>query len=417
MKKIIIVFLLLIPIKVNGKVIYSDYYLYKENESVFYEENDLLKREEKTLYNNYLLVREDIGYLSLNNNDYLVDEDDYIEKEVYLDSYEEGATGPHTSFINTYNKDFQYIIMNNFKEGDIKFNKMFFYLSGERIHFTIHNTNFLFRDNVGNNSQMILNFNRLLPMDELVIDFHFTIMHSDEITFDFYLTDDLNSDYTLFENKVIRHDETEIYSVNFKGYEKKHYFLSKEILYKHYLMNKEITNQYTKEPLSNYLHDLNDKKIVYDYYKRDKIIINEEVNNLNDTIIEYSSSNIAKINNLNLFENGIQNIEICLESGFCFKEEININIQEINNEKITEINNKETKPKEKLENNNKPKEVIKITNKEMRSIPREEIITKELLNMSTKEEKKSNKLLFITLIILILLVIILKLRKGFVESV
>ena len=56
-------FLLLIPIKVNGKVIYSDYYLYKENESVFYEENDLLKREEKTLYNNYLLVREDIGYL------------------------------------------------------------------------------------------------------------------------------------------------------------------------------------------------------------------------------------------------------------------------------------------------------------------------------------------------------------------
>ena len=53
----------------------------------------------------------------------------------------------------------------------------------------------------------------------------------------------------------------------------------------------------------------------------------------------------------------------------------------------------------------------------MRSIPREEIITKELLNMSTKEEKKSNKLLFIPLIILILLVIILKLRKGFVESV
>ena len=35
MKKIIIVFLLLIPIKVNGKVIYSDYYLYKEMKAYF----------------------------------------------------------------------------------------------------------------------------------------------------------------------------------------------------------------------------------------------------------------------------------------------------------------------------------------------------------------------------------------------
>ncbi len=397
MKKIYLL-LMLLPLKVNAHVIFSDYSLVLENSPNYLKESDTLKREEKHLYQNYRLKKENLGYFSLSEKiTGKVDYDDFLEKEIYLTKYEEGATGPYTNYVNNYNKKFRYLKINNFETKDVILNKIQIFDNDERIYFTIHQTNFLFRDTVNEESEIILDFINSYNLDNIKIIFFINATHSENITFNFSFTDNIDNEFVLFHANSLRNEDQEKYTVFFnEEKESISYFLKHEKLYNHFILKREYVDLYTEKALENHFLDKDKCKIKYDYYKRDKILINTNINDLNDPIVVYTSSNIKSIDNFDILKNGIQTINVCLESGYCFLKDINVDIKrrEFRNTNLTSI-----KKSEKI-----------IINE-----PKENIIIKS--NEKLKSEKKNYKNIFISLSMLLFLLIILKFKRSYVESV
>ena len=82
-RKILYALILFIPLIVNAEEkFYTSYYLKESNSVNYKEESETIKREEIKLYNTYILQRKDKGYFE-NNNEYIKDENDYIEETVY----------------------------------------------------------------------------------------------------------------------------------------------------------------------------------------------------------------------------------------------------------------------------------------------------------------------------------------------
>ena len=82
-RKILYALILFIPLIVNAEEkFYTSYYLKESNSVNYKEESETIKREEIKLYNSYVLQRKDKGYFE-NNNEFIKDENDYIEETVY----------------------------------------------------------------------------------------------------------------------------------------------------------------------------------------------------------------------------------------------------------------------------------------------------------------------------------------------
>ena len=108
MKKFILLMgIIIFPLNVKAEEFYTNYHLRETEVENFYEESDLLKREEKHLYNNYYEKRVNEGYYELDKNPIdapLIDKKDFIYD--YAGYYENQVNDKDTVYgIGSMNMD------------------------------------------------------------------------------------------------------------------------------------------------------------------------------------------------------------------------------------------------------------------------------------------------------------------------
>lgn len=415
MKKIlsyIILLLLFIPVYCSAKIKYTDYYLFEKESKNYYEESDLLKKEELYYYLNYNYEISEEKYCFLNQNPDnlpILNQEDYIINTIKSKEYSNDSEGPFsTHYINDILK-VKYIKLNNFISNQTSIEKITFYSGNEIIFYWIYDKNFYYNKIINNDSQIIIDLRDYYNINNLNIIIEFKSLELENIEFNLGVSNDLITYYT-FHNKVLRSNPLELHKINFiigevPNENLTNYFIKEDVLYKYYNLKRVDSNVYTQKPLINYEHDITKYMKKYNYYKRDKIEIANEIRNIDDLIIKFSTIDILNISNLNLFENKIQNIKICLVNNICFTEDILINIKEKMRQKAKKNN---------LKNNISNLEIEKsITESEMLNLSKDIII-----KTNNNYHKQYISILFgIFIIILTFLIIIKKRNRRNVELV
>lgn len=346
-----ILLLLFIPLSCNAEISYTDYSLYEKESLNYYEETELLKREEIKHYLNYKYEKSDGDYFLLNENPInlpLLDNNDYINENIRMEEYSIDCEGPYSTHHLNENFRIRYIKINNFNVNQTFIKNISIYLEDNTVFYYIYDKNFYFNENLNIDSEMIIDLRNHYLVKDLNITINFNSIELNNIEYDFSISDDLEN-YHTFNNIVLRSNLKESHIVNFTTKDNLgiiNYFNKEVIKYKYYKFIRINSDIYTKNPVENYEHDLTKFISKYNYYLRDKIEISNEITNINDPLIKYSSNNILSIDNLNLFENGTQNISICLINNKCLNKDILINI-------------KKTKLKDKKSNNDEAVLIIK----------------------------------------------------------
>lgn len=303
-KKIIFLISLFVMIKsVNAETIYGEYY---KVESLFNEPLDEIKIDSYKVYNTYKLEYVDLGYLE-ENNKYIKDENDYIEGlfDTTIDNDSEEYITISTLSLER-NTIFFGDIDTNFKVSEIEI-----YYKNEKIDYEINNehiyrnieyikdddTNTIF-ENTRNYNNLVLVLNKYYPSEYLKV-----IIHTEENTsFNFKI---------YVDNKIpikINSSNKHIITFNTDKSDTNALYQYKEFkrLYKYYKNEKNIKNIYVKSG-DNIL--LDDYKIITEYYKRDKLVIDDNlVINKNSTdinsFIKYSSKDVIISDNIDYTKNG-----------------------------------------------------------------------------------------------------------------
>lgn len=416
MKKILLLILLL-PVSVNAKTIYSNYQLIDRSDDYYYEESDLSKREEKILYQNYHYLKTNEAYFLLGENPAdapLIDEDDYLTKEVAVNKYEDWGVDSYTTHEINNDLKVRYLKLHNFNAPNTKINYVKTFVNDVINFFQINNSNYYFKTILQNNSQVILDLGKEVNLSDLKIQINFITEDLNNLKFDVSVSSNLIS-FVHFKNEVLISDYDQQYFIDFKNeniYEYQHYFLLNKTFYKYYNLVRVNKDIYTEKPLDGYYHDLDDYQKKYNYYQRDKVVINKEINNLDDLIITYTSSDVSKITNLDLSFNGLQKIEVCLTNGFCFDEEILVNIKKpiITEEVIKDAIVEKTQITKKTSKN-----IIEISTEPSLDIL--SINNNITQNKTVEKETKLSKISIFIVIISIILGIMLKIKRRYVESV
>ncbi|MDD4705644.1 MAG: hypothetical protein PHS24_00315 [Bacilli bacterium] len=412
MKRLILLFLLLllIPINCNAEILYTDYYLLEKDSNNYYEESDIIKREETNKYLNFNYERNEEGYYLLDKNPEslpFVDKDDYIKKSNKEHLIAED--GPITEHFINENINVKYIRINNFVTNQTSIKNISIYSGEELIFYYIYHKNFSYRKIIPSYGELIIDLRTFYPLNSISLIIRFETSSLDDISYDIGFKNDLTN-YQTFHNNVLRSNLNENHKLNFINEDT----LTDIILYKYYNLKRLNSSIYSEEPLINFEHDLLNYKKTYTYYKRDKIEINDEIVNINDPIIKFSSIEILNIDNLDLFNNGNQEIKICLINNNCLNKNILVNIPKEKEKKVI-INN--IKNKNKKEINNKSKYLITDDLEEIK-IKNLNIINEDEKNI--KRDKYNlylNILGIIFIIILIFSLIIRKINRTNVEMV
>lgn len=409
MKKLMLVFLmlLLIPINCNAEILYTDYYLLEKDSNHYYEESDMIKRKETFKYLNFNYERDEEGYYLLNENPDslpLIDKNDYIKKS--NNDYFIVEDGPITEHLIKENINVKFIKINNFVTNQTKIKNISIYSGDELLFYNIYDKNFYYRNIIPSNGELIIDLRAFYSLNSLSLIIRFETLNLDEISYDIGVTNDLTN-YQTFHNNVLRNNLNENHKLNFIDEDT----IAEVTLYKYYNLKRVDSNIYSEKPLLNFKHDLLKYKKTYTYYKRDKIEINDEILNINDPIIQYSSAEILSITNLDLFNNGNQEIKICLINNNCLNKKILVNIPK---EEQKKVNISNVKYKNNKDINNKPKHFIK------NDLEDTKIKNLSISNEEVKSEKNNpylNILVIIFIIILVFLIIIRKRNRINVEMV
>lgn len=453
MKKIILVFLLVIlPIKVKAIDFYTNYELVKEAALEFLEETELLKREEFILYNNYKeeIINEDYYELGKNpNNAPFIDKDDYvIINENYQENNLEGNEIYNLSKIykNVLTK-LRYIKIRMIDCPSAILKEINIYYEDILINYDFIDKEYDFNHVLSSNEELIIDLNKdydvskikleLLFKDEKMNNIEYKLSVSQKGYNFTYPTMYLTNKLTRFkeEEKVITEflqeaDFIEVLDdiswIKDKDITNFNYYKLEKILYKYFNLNKVYLNQYTDVPLDNYKHDLLDKRIVYNYYQREKITLEDNITDLNTIIKNTTIKNYDHIKTDIIYEdlyNGI--IKITYKDNIFYHkfnlpdwslneedrfEDINKNNDVINEDINTGdiIDKKEVLAfKEQVINNE--------TNKNMTTIKPNISINYED-NNEVIDKKKSINNNYIFLIIFILLAIILLIFDKYIHK-
>lgn len=411
--KYILLTLLFMPVYCNAKVRYTDYYLFKKDSESYYEESDLLKREDVYYYLNYNYEIGEEHYYLLDENPEnlpLLDKEYSIINKIKSEKYSSELEGPFSTHYIDHNLSVKYIKFNNFNTFETSIENINIYSGDDIVFYYIYDKNFYYKKTINKESQIIIDLRDFYYIENLNITIKFKTLDLDNIEFDIELSNDLIN-YHAYHNKPPRSNLLEQHKINFIVGETPNeniltnYFFKEELLYKYYNLKRVDSNLYTQKPLINYEQDLSKYRKKYNYYKRDKVEIADEVKNIDDLLIKFSSQAILNISNLDLFKNGNQNIEICLINNICFNENILINIPK-----------EKSKKDKKLKSNNvlTLENPIKDKKPELLNIPKEIIIKKAKDNYYNI----FIYLLFsISVIMLIFLLIIRKRTRINVETV
>lgn len=431
-KYFLLLMLLFVPKKTWASVFYTDYELFLKNTTQFYEESDLLKREDNTLYQNYQLKKVNENYYLENSN---IVGAPYIDKNDYIYEYKDYEKD-YNNTSNTYglgkvffDKNYKYVRLYNFAENT-KIKKLSIYYDDKLLNCTYDSRDSKdFSGTLGPDDFVYFYLDDFYDIKRMRFEFVFDMAKNTNIKFDLWISDARykgGGDIATYQINFINHTNNYIFNVisNDKFVEitdklswVKHdkvnhfnYYKKQYKLYKYYDLEKEYIDFYSKEAKPNYHLDYSKKKVNYNYYKRDKIITNDTLkegeplsNIINSTTLDKDkisiklTGNNILINYLNYsFNQKVNIIKSNLEEDKTNKKmEIKIEQPSIpvvkNEEKTAEsIINKETisnqvSEEKKLISNNSS---VKVTTKKRNDLEEKEITTKKNITTSSKKIEK-----------------------------
>lgn len=360
MKKYLLNLILFIPIYVNAQTFYTDYQIFEENSSNYYEANELLRKEEIIVYNNYYEKPENDGYHLENyrpDYSYFIDYSDFQNSYNYIKAYFSNSIGPFTTQRIRKYDSLRYLRLRDFYVGDGVITNIKIYYQNIEIPFKIIESNFNYFDNLSSSSKMIIDLSNQYLLKDISLKIYFNSAIQNRLAFmlDTFV-DYLNKPtvYSYYTCESSRAKVNEEYLINFilneeynsfldqilflknKNYNDIYYvsyFLSPTKLYKYYKIIKESTNIYTEKPLLDAQLDYNDSLIQYNYYNRDKIILRDIITSLadyNNLIIDSTieKDKITIIESIDLNINQEYFIKLIMDN-YLFEHEITVNIPEI----------------------------------------------------------------------------------------
>lgn len=425
MKKILIV-IFLFPIIVKAETFYSDYKLSKSLDNL---DKDLYKIETIKKYNTFNYIKKDLGYLEQNNN-YIKDEKDYIEKTIESSNYDENKE--QNIIIHPYvnNKTNSIYISFKYQHFYLKIYEVEVYVNDKKINYT---TNLDIAKNIMDNDYNTY-YIPFLWFKSIEIFFEETYDLNDIklIIYASSTIDESISIDTMFGYKInLNKNNTKKYNIYFKfdnNYKVDYYYLSKEKLYKYYYLEKEILNKYEEyNPNINLI--LNDYIVEKKYYKRDKLVLKDKIifKNKSDNIedfIEYKTDNVSYTCDINKEINGNYLCEFKIGNKVYLKRVIvDIYDKEDNNNIILENGNNFENKTYQVKNINYDKKITKkniINNKKV--IKETNTLNKKNINNNINNDNvielndNKNNYLKILIILILMCINIFLIKKSKVMS-
>lgn len=379
MKKIILTLITLLPLNIlANEKIYTDYTLKEENQTIYLENNEYLKRKEKIKYNTYILEKKDEGYQlpNENNKNLIKDENDfkikyYLTKErktddqIYYIFYNAKYNSKvyrliisDSTYLGTIDHIIEYIKVINKDKEIININNLIPYKdSNQTIIFDFDKSNvwdltyeIKYKDIITTKANYFGELKAYGTNLAEVNNLNIPIQKNNTIFRQMYLS---NEDYEKVKSLITWEQDPTSNTKILSGY------LNKDILYHYYSYQKVTLNNYTEIDSENYYIDYNDSKTYYDYYQRYYYILKDtiDLNNIKNIILE-TNTNLNDVK-INYTEN---------ETNYL----VQINYLDTTVYKI--YPKQENKTSKKVSNNN-----IKVVNK---------IISEDILN---KEEQVNNE--------------------------
>ena len=390
MKKILIV-IFLFPIIVKAETFYSDYKLTKSLDNL---DKDLYKIELIKKYNTFNYIRKALGYLEENNH-YIKDEKDYIEKTIESSNYD--ANKEQNIIIHTYDYETNFIYLSfKYQHFYLKIYEVEVYVNDKKINYTTNRDDA--KNIMDNNYNTYFIPSLWFKSIGMLFEEKYNLNDIKLIIYASSTIDETISIDTMFGYKInLNKNNTKKYNIYFKfdnNYKVDYYYLSKEKLYKYYYLDKEILNKY-EEYNSNINLILNDYIVEKKYYKRDKLVLKDKIifKNKSDNIedfIEYKTDNVSYTCDINKEINGNYLCEFKIGNKVYLKRVIvDIDDKEDNNSNILENeNNSENNFESKfyqVENINYDK---KITKKNI--INNKKVVNNKKVNKETNTLNKKN---------------------------
>ena len=409
-------FIIICFFALQNNVIAEVYYgEYRKVESLNDIHEDLIKIEKYKIYNTYDKEYIDIGYME-ENEEYIVDYEDYIIEERLVDYYTE-----NDEYINikvSKEKDFDFIF------DEIPFNTKFYeleiYNNEELLTYDIYSSSIFgttlkyLYDKDYDTYFYYQAFNYISPLlkqpyyvESLKIILYTDIDKNYQIKFNIcgnaipiLLNNSIKRKHIFTFDYIEDYDKEESYEAEYK-------YIDKIKLYKHYKENITKTDNYQKEGKNIILDDY---KEIEEYYLRDKLEIEDiiEINNNTKSIEEYIKYSSGKTNidcNIDYNVNGVYECNFKLND-INVKKEVIVNIPQTEiKEEILDLNNENIENKkddiknveqDNIEINNELENVeqdnIEINN-ELENIEQDNIeINKELVNVEKDNIEINNEL-------------------------
>lgn len=425
MKKFILLMgIIIFPLNVRAEEFYTNYHLRETEVENFYEESDLLKREEKYLYNNYYEKKINEGYYEFDRNPIdapLIDKKDFIYD--YAGYYENPVNDKDTVY------GIGSIIMDNlnkiryFKIFDVGSNVIFknikIYDKNGLVNYTMTGYNFKSPEDYTNPTIKII-MDKEVNAKDLHIEFELKNNSVENYKFALYgtlagVSDGIkyilyrfNIDYVTseqkFDYKLMNFSEFVdlLHSLEWtkkKGVNHFIYYKKRIILYKYFNICKIKTNNYTDAAIDGFLLDLDDKRKVYNYYVRDKLKIKD--NWLEDEPLENIIESTSIVNKsdikltLNKNENE-ENILIIKYKADVFYKKINVIKKEVKDIPLidTEEDENMTNEEPEIKENEEP-EIIEEINSKDNDVLDEELIksdAKKYLNLNSVSKELESQM-------------------------
>lgn len=425
MKKVIcFIFVLFIGLKAEAKTYYSDYSEYSDFNDCYAIKNDLVDVETKDLYH---------AYIEEKNIVYLESQEGILtgnKKEEYtpwtLDINEIDVNKKYETKTNYYynkvNDKYDYLFIINPTDNYYYLEYIYSYIKDTPIMYTTKNT-------ITKNNKMTVPLG-IGKIQDLKVDMHIEKRNSTNLTLYFYISEDnvFNENEDILvkkivddtEEKVLILDDLNFLDVNELFLEKESVstsnnfngrLIKKETSYRNHLIyyEQEITNRkyldLYLEASEDYKLDLNDKKTLYRFRTRNKVIIEDEIIidkkdiNLKD-YITFSSIPKEKIkitSNIDLNLNGTYKVNYILPFKTVVKDAIvdlkenYINLINKQNDYIKYLKDEADKSVYKVDKKNQEiKEIIISSSKEKNEI-NEKYISCQIELKNLKDVKENFK--------------------------
>lgn len=337
-------FMFFLRINTNAETYYGEYKLLEDSSLINNYKNDEVLIKEKKLYNTYKKHYKDLGYL-LDNDDYIKDENDFIEEYTLLDDYLIDSD----EYININSKinNLMHIRFANILTG-VKIYEILVYYNDKEISYRYFYNNFEdfirafdYKFDTYNYSTKDNSFINLVFEQDYLLENIKIVIYTDNI--------DINFDI------IINSLDTK--NINFNG--NKHIItfnkVKEDIEYKYGSLVKK-NRYYALEllPTNNYIDCgeniiLDDYIIDYDYYIRNKLVLKDDIvikdfNTGVNNFIEYSTGDVNSVCNIDYNINGEYYCNFVLN-------DINVHkkvLVDIKREEVTETKKEENTKKDEI---------------------------------------------------------------------